>query len=109
MLFLYGRFRVVEMCKTSNIIGGARRNVKENHNSPVGGDLSFPHTPNAPRQPIMPLEGMHSDELQQLGVSYTQLIDYSSMQYAATLVSPSRGLQTVQYSDRGRFKSVFWY
>jgi len=35
----------------------------------------------------MVIEGTQSDVLQQLGVSYFQLIDYSSKQFTATLVS----------------------
>lgn len=38
----------------------------------------------------MALEGMQSDILKQLGVSYPQLIDYYSKQQAATLVSQPR-------------------
>jgi len=42
----------------------------------------------------MALEGTQSGVLQQLGVSYTQLVDYSSKQYLATLVSSINGLLT---------------
>ena len=55
----------------------------------------------------MAFQGMQSDVLQQLGVSYPQLIDYFSKQYIATLVGPTHGQQTV-HSDQRRFKSVFW-
>jgi hypothetical protein len=56
----------------------------------------------------MPLEGSQSDVLQKLGVTYPQLIDYSSKQYTATLVNPSQFLQTVRSILR-RFKSALWY
>ena len=37
----------------------------------------------------MAFEGTQSVVLQQLGVSYPQLVDYYSKQYSATLVSPT--------------------
>ena len=70
---------------------------------------AFPFDPQrTPRRPVMALEATQSDALQQLGVSYSQLIDYSSKQYVATLVGPAPRLQ-ITHSDRLRFKSVLWY
>jgi hypothetical protein len=50
---------------------------------------------------------MQLGALQQLGVSYPQLLDYSLKEYTATLVRSTRDLQTVR-SDQRRFKSLFW-
>jgi len=58
-------------------------------------------------QQIMSLERTQSGVLQRLGVSHSQLVDYSSNQYAATLVGLTLGLQTFR-SDRHRFKSAPW-
>jgi len=44
------------------------------------------------RQLVMALETTQSGVLQQLGVSYPQMIDYSSKQYTATLVGRTAGL-----------------
>jgi hypothetical protein len=44
----------------------------------------------------MALKDTHSGALQQLGVSYLQILDYSSKEYAATLVGSIHDLQTVQ-------------
>jgi hypothetical protein len=47
------------------------------------------------------LEGMQSVALQQLGVSYPQLVDYSSKQYTATLVGSIDDPQAVHdHSDQ---------
>ena len=59
----------------------------------------------------MVLEETQSVVLQQLGVSYPQLVDYYSKQYAATLVSPTHiwpGLWTIR-SDQRRPNSVLWH
>lgn len=37
----------------------------------------------------MTLQATHSDVLEELGVSYPQLIDYSTKAYTATLVGPT--------------------
>lgn len=47
----------------------------------------------------MTLEGAQSGVLQRLGVSYPQLIDYSSKEYTATLVSFT--LTTGQFTQAG--------
>jgi len=39
----------------------------------------------------MDTAGRQSDVLQRLGVSYSQLLDYSSKEYVNTLVSPTDG------------------
>jgi hypothetical protein len=46
----------------------------------------------------MGIEGKQQDVLQRLGISYSQLIDHSSKEYVATLVSPTHGPQTL-HSD----------
>ena len=58
----------------------------------------------------MALEGKQSGVLQQLGVSYHQILDYSSKEYTATLVSSTHhDLQAYRSnSDETRFKSAFW-
>ncbi len=40
----------------------------------------------------MPLDGMQSGVLQQLGVSHGQLVDYSSKEYLASIVRCNRDL-----------------
>lgn len=48
----------------------------------------------------MAIERTQSDVLQQLGVSHSQLIDYSLNEYAAILVSPTYVLLLLAvYSD----------
>lgn len=49
----------------------------------------------------MALEVAQSDVLQQLGVSYPQLIDYSSEAYTAILVSPTMPCRLFTYPDIG--------
>ena len=55
----------------------------------------------------MALGGMQAGVLQQLGVSYFQIIDYSSKEYAATLVGSTHDLQAYRSinSNETRFKS----
>ena len=47
----------------------------------------------------MALEGTQSDVLRHLGVSYGQLVDYSSKEYLATLVRPHPRLATFTQID----------
>lgn len=49
----------------------------------------------------MALEGTQSSALQQLGVSYAQLVDYSLKEYIATLVSSTNDLLTLIQIDIG--------
>jgi hypothetical protein len=49
----------------------------------------------------MVLKGAQSSVLQQLGVSYTQLVDYSSKDYISTLVSSINDLLTFTQIDVG--------
>lgn len=49
----------------------------------------------------MALEVTRSDVLQQLGVSYSQLIDYSSEAFTAILVSPTIPCRSFTYADIG--------
>jgi hypothetical protein len=49
----------------------------------------------------MALEAAHSDVLQQLGISYPQLIDYISKQHTAALVSPTSACRSSTYTDVG--------
>jgi len=82
---------MAQMCNDPNINGGVCNHTAGSYNSPLG--LSWPAIPSDPRrkppQLVMAIEAMHSDVLQHLGVSYPQLIDYSSKVYTATLVGPT--------------------
>ena len=49
----------------------------------------------------MAVEATHSDVLQELGVSYPQLIDYTSKAYAATLVGPTMPCRSFAHTDIG--------
>jgi hypothetical protein len=49
----------------------------------------------------MALEGTQSVVLKQLGVSYPQLVDHYSRQYAATLVSPTMTYRSFIQIDLG--------
>lgn len=53
----------------------------------------------------MALEGTQLGSLQQLGVSYPQILDYSSKEYISTLVGSTNHLQAL-HSDVDRFKSA---
>ena len=58
----------------------------------------------------MALEGTQSGVLQHLGVSYGQLVDYSSKEYLATLVRPPHDLLPCQLTqNRHRFNSALWH
>ena len=94
--FLYSHFCVVQIFIASNISEGGDNQFKR---APVEClRLSWSASP-PPRKPTMATEGTQSDVLQRLGVSYSQLIDYSSKEYIAILVSPTHDLRTV-HSDR---------
>ena len=54
----------------------------------------------------MALDGTQPDVLQQLGVSYAQLVDYSSKAYLATLVRSTHDCYL--HSERHRFNSALW-
>ena len=61
----------------------------------------LPDPRRTPRSPIMAINETQSDVLRQLGVSYSQVIDYSSKQYTATLVSPSITCRSFTQTDIG--------
>ena len=104
--FLYSCIHMPQMYNTPEGNGGARNHAGVMHNSPVGLSCSaFPLDPRRkPQHLVMAHEAAHSDLLQQLGVSYPQLIDYYSKAYTATLVGPTmtcRPLFTDIYTDIG--------
>ena len=82
---------MTRMCNNRNINGGACNHTEGSFNSPLA--LTWPPIPSDPRREpphlVMATEATHSDILQQLGVSYPQLIDYFSKAYTATLVGPA--------------------
>jgi hypothetical protein len=92
------------MYTTSDINGGPRNLEEVKYNSPL--ELSSPAFPFNPRHKphhlVMAHEAANSDVLQQLGVSYPQLIDHYSKAYTATLVGPTMACGPLfTYTDIG--------
>ena len=89
---------------------GARNHAESHmHNSRTGLSCSC-FSLGSPQPLVMALGVTHSDVLQQLGVTYPQLIDYSSEAYTASLVSPTMPCRSLfTYICRYRFRFALWF